>query len=269
MGVTNNSKILMINNEKLDKLCLLLDQAEKLSSKFSGGYSIHFLSAEEFHLALSESIKKLKNGKKGEITNLISWFAPTCDWDDFIAGDGSDIANEIFELLCKLKIDLNIYDIFDIISEYQKCTDKVIDAFYKEFGRKDLLTALRSDKIFKQTGELKKYGIKRYAFHGIGIHSTFIDNTTVDFDFAFIPQQRNDGFDLWRLTAFVSDQPEKFHMFINNNKLKDDFDDLIKKGIIIKPPVDDSTSLYFFKNNLKEDKGKLTGKKWWQFWSKN
>ena len=120
-------------------------------------------------------------------------------------------------------------------------------AFKKKFNRTDLLTAYRSDKIFPQVGKLEEYGIKRYAFHGIGLHTTFLDNTTVDFDFAFFPEQRNDGFDLWRLSVFVADQPIKYKKYLDKEILKADFDNLIHEGSIIQPTISPSTTLYFLK----------------------
>ena len=87
---------------ELTNLYRLLDEAVALSATFSGGYSNHFASAEEFHLALCESIAKLKSGDTTEINTLYFWFAPTCDWDDLIGKEGQDIANALFERLSEL-----------------------------------------------------------------------------------------------------------------------------------------------------------------------
>ena len=59
------------------KLIDLLDKAEKLASVFQGGYSGHFLSAEEFHRALFDSINKFKQGDKSQLNKLPIWFLPT------------------------------------------------------------------------------------------------------------------------------------------------------------------------------------------------
>ena len=80
----------------------LLDKAEQLASKFQGGYSGQFLSAVEFHTALSESISKLKQGDRIQLDRLHVWFLPTSCWDDFVGKDGQDLANEISGLLSKL-----------------------------------------------------------------------------------------------------------------------------------------------------------------------
>ena len=139
--------------------------------------------------------------------------------------------------------------IVSLIFDYQKAIEKVLTAFKNKFNRSDLLTACRSDKIIPKSGAIVEYGIKHYNFHGIGINATFEDNSSVDFDFAFLPDQRNDGFDLWRLSEFVVSQPTKYPSYANNENLEVEFNKLILDKIIIKP---DSTSLYFFKEALFE-----------------
>ena len=84
------------------KLIYLLDKAEKLASEFKGGYSGEFLSAEKFHQALIDSIKKFKQGDNTQLDKLHVWFLPTSCWDNFIGKDGQDLANEISRLLSTL-----------------------------------------------------------------------------------------------------------------------------------------------------------------------
>ena len=235
----------MTDNSKLELLYIQLYKAEKLASQFTGGYSDHFFSAQEFHAALADSIAKLKSGETDQLNRLWLWFAPSYDWDDFTHQEGQDLANEIFSLLTDLKKTLNVYTIIDLITDYQKNVEKVMEAFKQEFSRTDLLAAYRHDKIYPQVGKLKKHHIKRYAFHGIGLAVDFDDNTSVDFDFAFLPEQRHDGFDLWRLGGFVSSHANKYKKYLDKKKLEDDFNSLIEKGIIVKPDVSPSTSLYF------------------------
>jgi hypothetical protein len=84
------------------KLVYLLDKAEQLASEFQGGYSGQFLSAEEFHQALFESINKFKQGDITQLDKLHNWFLPTSCWDDFVGKDGQDLANEISGILSTL-----------------------------------------------------------------------------------------------------------------------------------------------------------------------
>lgn len=93
---------------KLQQLIKLLDEAEQLAGQFTGGYSDHFFSAQEFHSALKESVNKLKAGDIEQLNNLWLWFAPTYDWDDFIHQDGEDLANAIHPLVTELKESLNL-----------------------------------------------------------------------------------------------------------------------------------------------------------------
>lgn len=241
-------------SHKIEGLIKLLDKAEKLAGQFSGGYSNNFLSAQEFHEALTASINKLKAGDYDQLNDLWMWFAPTCDWDDLISKDGEDLANEIFAIVKELRIALNVYSIVDLISDYQAIVERVMIAFKQEFNRTDLLTAYRHDKIYPQIGSLKKYHIKRYAFHGIGLAVDFDDNTSVDFDFAELPEQRHDGFDIWRLEKFVSSRPEKYKKYLDTKKLEEDFNKLIERNAIIKPDIKPSTTLYFFNSSLVKPK---------------
>ncbi|CAL2101681.1 hypothetical protein [Tenacibaculum sp. 190130A14a] len=78
-----------------------LKKAEKILSEYSGGYSGEHLSAEEFHTDLVDRIKKLENGNENVIEDLRVWFAPTCQWDDFV-GD-IDLGERIFQQLDRIK----------------------------------------------------------------------------------------------------------------------------------------------------------------------
>ena len=92
----------MTTQSDYTKLIDLLDKAEQLASEFQGGYSGQFLSAEEFHQALFDSINKFKQGDKTQLDKLHIWFLPTSCWDDFVGKDGQDLANEIIALLSTL-----------------------------------------------------------------------------------------------------------------------------------------------------------------------
>ena len=78
-----------------------LKQAEKILSEYSGGYSGEHLSAEEFHKDLVYRINKLEGGDNTVIEDLWIWFAPTCQWDDFVGN--VDLGEKIFRQLDKLQ----------------------------------------------------------------------------------------------------------------------------------------------------------------------
>jgi len=91
-----------MNNNQIDKLIIDLESAEELLSEFSGGYSGKFLSAEEFHSALCDRIEKLKSNDFNVLDDLWIWFAPTCQWDDFVGLDGLELGNKIYEQIDRL-----------------------------------------------------------------------------------------------------------------------------------------------------------------------
>jgi hypothetical protein len=91
----------MIEQDYL-RLITLLDKAEHLASQFTGGHSGRFLSAEELHQSLLQSINKLKKGDASQLNKLYTWFLPTTCWDDFVGKEGQELANEICTILQKL-----------------------------------------------------------------------------------------------------------------------------------------------------------------------
>ena len=72
-------------------------------SKYEGGYSGEYLSAQEFHKDLKSSIADYINGDDSKLNEFYIWFAPTSLWDDFVGKEGENLANEIFEIVSKLK----------------------------------------------------------------------------------------------------------------------------------------------------------------------
>lgn len=84
------------------RLIKLLEQSEKMVSRYSGGYSGKYLSAQEFHKDLKSAIHDYKNGDDSRLDQFYIWFAPTCQWDDFVGKEGENLANEIFEIVDRL-----------------------------------------------------------------------------------------------------------------------------------------------------------------------
>lgn len=163
----------------------------------------------------------------------------------------------------------------NIIKDYQSLADKAVKIFQNKYQVINILEGLHSRK-YEQTGKLPDEGLSFYAFHGIGLAAHFKDEI-VDFDFAFFPEPRHDGFDLWRLTNFIQNQIAKYPEYKDNKKIEREFNELIKNGVIAKPKLEFSTTLYFFKNTLnteliEETESKSanqtvlskTKKNWWQ-----
>jgi len=85
-----------------------------------------------------------------------------------------------------------------------------------------------------------------YQFHGIGCLLIFSDRE-VDFDFG--PENRTDGFDLWRLTEYTLSCPEKYPEYKDKDKLKQDFENAVQQEMITK--LDNPyCNLYFKKKRV-------------------
>jgi hypothetical protein len=123
------------------KLTSLLDKAEKILCQYSGGYSKDFFSAEEFHIALIDSINCLRNGDNSQIEKLFIWFMPTSCWDDFVGTEGLDLGNEIFEILNNYRKSgihlLTVEETFLILGKYLVLTPGIGDKIkYVKSGSK-------------------------------------------------------------------------------------------------------------------------------------
>ncbi len=80
-----------------------LHLAENVLSKYKGGCSGAFLSAEKFHEELIDAIDDIEFGNQSDLTRFWIWFAPTSAWDDFVGEEGLDLGNRIFERVDKWK----------------------------------------------------------------------------------------------------------------------------------------------------------------------
>lgn len=166
--------------------------------------------------------------------------------------------NATYEELTKV-ISIDRLSLIDIIKDYQISADKAVHIFKTKYKVDDILEGWHSD-IYKQTGKLIDEGLYFYAFHGIGLAAHFKDKI-VDFDFAYFPEPRHDGFDLWRLTNFIQNQHNKYPSYKDTAKIEIEFNNLIKEGVIAKPKLKNSTSLYFFKSTLISETIKESGRK--------
>ena len=78
-----------------------LKKAQRILSKYSGGYSGEHASAEDFLRDLIDRTTKIESGDLSVIDELWGWFAPTCQWDDFV-GD-IELGERIFQKLNRIK----------------------------------------------------------------------------------------------------------------------------------------------------------------------
>ena len=89
--------------KKWDILGLVVDLhiAKKILSKYSGGCSGEFTSAEDFHEELVKAIDKIELGNETDLSDFFYWFAPASEWDNFVGKEGEEIGNKIFRRASK------------------------------------------------------------------------------------------------------------------------------------------------------------------------
>jgi hypothetical protein len=137
-------------------------------------------------------------------------------------------------------------EMLELINDYQETVRFGVEEMQKQFNTRQLLKDWRSG-IISKSGMLVSG--TEYDFHGVGCFLT-INNITVNFDFG--PDDRYDGFDLWRLGCFVDEKPEIYKSYFENKaSLETDFQMLIEKHIIVEPKWFPGSSLYYFSDAIK------------------
>ncbi|WP_111669895.1 hypothetical protein [Algoriphagus litoralis] len=103
IGILQTILISLKKQEVINKSFLNdLKKAELLASKSNKCFpSGKYLSAKEFHKDLVDEITKFEKGDSDTIDNLWRWFAPTCQWDDYVGE--IDLGEKIFQKLNHLK----------------------------------------------------------------------------------------------------------------------------------------------------------------------
>ena len=234
-----------------ESLISQLERAKLIAENFSGEYLHHFHSPDEFINDINLSITNLKANDFRELNNIFNSFHPDSEWYDLTDKNGKEIGKNIFSITKELLSQFENKGILELIEDFIDTANEGVEILRKEFGVSDLLQGWRSGQ-YGQTGKLQSKGIEFFAFHGCGLAIHF-RNKLVDFDFAYVPEQRNDGFDLWRLQLFANGQPKKYSQYIDKNKLEKDFNKLVEKGVIYLPEQDNSPKQYFLKKERVED----------------
>lgn len=101
--------------------------------------------------------------------------------------------------------------------------------------------------LFRQHGisRMGQFGTFSYAFHGIGCRFSF-KKITVDYDYG--DGGRIDGFDLWRLSLYGK-QLKEFETYIKSDALKEDFEQGIASGKLVKSGGK-SDNLYYCSDSI-------------------
>ncbi len=185
-----------------------------------------------------------------ELNDIYNSFHTDSEWYDLTKTEGKEIGNSIFSLTTELINEFESGNIIELIKDFTNTVNKGVQILKDKYGVSDLLEGWHSG-LYEQTGKLKDLGIEFYAFHGCGLALHF-RNKKVDFDFAHVPDQRHDGFDLWRLHGFAQGQPKKYNKYLDKTNLEKDFKQLLKKEIICLPAQDNSPKQYFLTNELRK-----------------
>ncbi|MEP2239874.1 MAG: hypothetical protein ABJI22_16005 [Maribacter sp.] len=240
----------MNNNLKMERLISLLEKAEIIAENFSGEYLHHYHSPKEFKDEIRLFIKNLKKNDFEELNDIYNSFHKDSEWYDLTKTEGKEIGNRIFSLATELINETDSGNVLELIKDFTSTVNKGVQILKIEFGVSDLLKGWHSG-LYKQTGKLRDLGIEFYAFHGCGLALHF-RNKKVDFDFAYVPEQRHDGFDLWRLHGFAQGQPKKYNKYLDKNNLEKDFKQLLQKEIICLSTQDNSPEQYFLSSDIRK-----------------
>ena len=243
-----NSK--MDEKLKLERLISLLEKAEIITGNFTEEYLHHYHSPKEFKDEIRVSIENLRKYNFDELNDIYNSFHLDSEWYDLTKTEGKEIGNNIFSLTTELINEFECGNILELINDFTNTVDKGVEIFRNKYGVSDLLKGWH-EGLYEQTGKLKDLGIEFYAFHGCGLALHF-RNKKVDFDFAYVPDQRHDGFDLWRLHGFAQGQPKKYNIYLDKTNLEKDFKQLLKKEIICLPTQDNSPKQYFLTSDIRK-----------------
>ncbi|WP_428847433.1 DUF6896 domain-containing protein [Pseudomonas pergaminensis] len=130
-----------------------------------------------------------------------------------------------------------------LISEYLNHVYEATELLERYFGTKNILRLWRSGKI-PQRGSVTKD--VTYELHGIGC-CVYLSNLYIDFDYG--PDDRVDGFDIWRLYNYACELPHKYKQYTDEGYLEHEFLEYLKLGKAKKIPGSTS-NLYFIQHEL-------------------
>ncbi|WP_178083661.1 hypothetical protein [Pseudomonas sp. Sample_9] len=124
----------------------------------------------------------------------------------------------------------------DLIKGFLSKVEEGTTLLKKKFGTRNILRLWRSGQI-ERCGEIID-GVE-YELHGVGCAIHF-PTELVDFDYG--PNNRIDGFDVWRLYMYAADRPEEYKKYTDINFLESEFKSYIDSGRIKK--ISPSDELY-------------------------
>ncbi|NCD68451.1 DUF6896 domain-containing protein [Mucilaginibacter agri] len=136
-----------------------------------------------------------------------------------------------------------VNELLDLINDYVSCSTYMCGSlkdFYDVEGDTSLTSQNRSNAIPEQ-GNLPD-GI-HFTFHGNGCYFEF-ENGGIDVDFG--PNNRCDGFDLYRLREYwLMSKKSVYKNLTEEAFMQGKFDEIVKKGFICNPNWNPGKELFY------------------------
>jgi hypothetical protein len=127
-----------------------------------------------------------------------------------------------------------------LIFDFLSMVDKATSLLEEKFGSRCILRLWRSNKI-ERCGAVA--GVITYELHGVGC-AVYFPDLCIDFDYG--PDDRTDGFDVWRLYIFACELPLKYKKYTDKGVLENEFKEYVTLGKVEK--ISSSTDeLYFLR----------------------
>lgn len=127
-----------------------------------------------------------------------------------------------------------------LIDDFLAQVERATNLLEGRFGKKCILRLWRENAI-PRCGEILD-GIN-YELHGVGCR-VYFPEMCIDFDYG--PNERVDGFDVWRLYIYACEVPLQHPKYIDEDALKRDFHEYVSLGKV-KRVFGSMSNLYFKK----------------------
>ena len=129
-----------------------------------------------------------------------------------------------------------------LIEEYLVCAKYSCSLLKQLYSGQETFLRAKVLKLIPKEGFIENVF---YKFHGSGCYFEYANNH-IDIDFG--PNDRCDGFDLFRLKDFFSTimDRKKYATLMEDAKFEQQFEDLVKANIIHNPKSEPSPHLYFY-----------------------
>ncbi len=133
-------------------------------------------------------------------------------------------------------------ELYELIKEYISCAKYSCLLLKQLYNGDENFLRAKVLKLIPKEGFIEN---TFYSFHGSGCYFEYGTNH-IDIDFG--PDNRCDGFDLFRLKDFFSTMADKgkYSTLKDDKNFEEQFEELVKANIIYNPQSEPSPHLYYF-----------------------